>query len=74
MVSNLALFCLATYLATFKKIGRFFPNHLVTLALNNPLFLDIHGKGINVVILFRLQLLNSPRHRRSAAPGRRGQR
>ncbi len=31
MVSNLALFCLATYLATFSKIGRFFPNHLVTL-------------------------------------------
>jgi hypothetical protein len=22
---------LATYLATFQKIGRFFPNHLVTL-------------------------------------------
>jgi hypothetical protein len=31
MVSNLALFCLATYLATFQKIGQFFPNHLVTL-------------------------------------------
>jgi hypothetical protein len=31
MVSNLALFYLATYLATFQKIGRFFPNHLVTL-------------------------------------------
>ncbi len=31
MVSNLALFCLATYLATFKKIGQFFSNHLVTL-------------------------------------------
>jgi hypothetical protein len=29
MVSNLALFCLATYLATFQKIGQFFPNHLV---------------------------------------------
>jgi hypothetical protein len=27
----LALFCLATVLATFQKIGRFFPNHLVTL-------------------------------------------
>jgi hypothetical protein len=25
MVSNLALFCLATYLATFSKIGQFFP-------------------------------------------------
>jgi hypothetical protein len=33
MVSNLALFCLATYLATFQKIERFFPNHLVTLVL-----------------------------------------
>jgi hypothetical protein len=32
MVSNLALFCLATVLATFQKIGQFFPNHLVTLA------------------------------------------
>ncbi len=31
MVSNLALFCAATCLATFQKIGRFFPNHLVTL-------------------------------------------
>jgi len=31
MVSNLALFCLATYLATFQKIGQLFPNHLVTL-------------------------------------------
>jgi hypothetical protein len=28
---NLALFCLATVLATFIKTGRFFPNHLVTL-------------------------------------------
>jgi hypothetical protein len=27
----LALFCFATYLATFQKIGRFFPNHLVNL-------------------------------------------
>jgi hypothetical protein len=27
MISNLALFCLAT----FQKIGQFFPNHLVTL-------------------------------------------
>jgi hypothetical protein len=35
MVSNLALFCLTTYLATFQKIGRFFPNHLVTLAGRN---------------------------------------
>jgi hypothetical protein len=26
MVSNLALFYLAAVLATFKKIGRFFPN------------------------------------------------
>jgi hypothetical protein len=33
MVSNLALFCLATYLATFHKIGQFFLNHLVTLVL-----------------------------------------
>ncbi len=31
MVSNLAIFSLATYLATFKKIVQFFPNHLVTL-------------------------------------------
>ncbi len=31
MVSNLALFCLATCLATFQKIGQLFPNHLVTL-------------------------------------------
>jgi hypothetical protein len=29
MVSNLA-----TFLATFQKIGRFFPNHLVTLKAN----------------------------------------
>jgi hypothetical protein len=34
MVFNLALFCLATYLATFQKIGQFFPNHLVTLFPN----------------------------------------
>jgi hypothetical protein len=32
MVSNLALFCLAMYLATFQRIGQFFPNHLVTLS------------------------------------------
>jgi len=32
MVSNLALFCLASYLATLKKIGQFFSNHLVTLS------------------------------------------
>jgi len=31
MVSNLALLCLANVLATFQKIGQFFPNHLVTL-------------------------------------------
>jgi hypothetical protein len=31
MVSNLALLCLANVLATFLKIGCFFPNHLVTL-------------------------------------------
>jgi hypothetical protein len=31
MVSNLALFCFATVLVTFLKIGQFFPNHLVTL-------------------------------------------
>jgi hypothetical protein len=33
MVSNLALFSLATVLATFQKIGLFFPNHLVTLTI-----------------------------------------
>jgi hypothetical protein len=32
MVSNLALLCLANVFATFQKIGRFFPNHLVTLS------------------------------------------
>ncbi len=37
MVTNLALFCLATYLATFQKIGQCFPNHLVTLAPSLPL-------------------------------------
>jgi hypothetical protein len=31
MVFHLALFCLATYLATSQKIGWFFHNHLVTL-------------------------------------------
>jgi hypothetical protein len=31
MVSNWALFSLATVLATFQKIGQFFPNHLITL-------------------------------------------
>jgi hypothetical protein len=31
MVSNLALFCLATFGQLFKKMGDFFPNHLVTL-------------------------------------------
>jgi hypothetical protein len=34
MVSNLALFCLATVLVTFQKIGLFFPNHLVTLVVS----------------------------------------
>ncbi len=34
MVSSLALFRLATYLATFQRIWQFFPNHLVTLPLN----------------------------------------
>jgi hypothetical protein len=33
MASNLA-----TYLATFQKIGQFFPNHLVTLVLFNKFF------------------------------------
>ena len=32
MFSNLALLCLANVFATFQKIGRFFPNHLVTLS------------------------------------------
>jgi hypothetical protein len=32
MVSNLALFCLAIYLATYQKMGNFFLNNLVTLA------------------------------------------
>jgi hypothetical protein len=36
MVSNLALLCLATVLATFKKIGSFFPNYLVTLVVSMP--------------------------------------
>jgi len=40
MVSNLALFCLATYLATFQKIGLFFPNHLVTLLATLKTFLS----------------------------------
>jgi hypothetical protein len=40
MVSNLALFCLATYFATFKKIGLFFLNHLVTLPLTYSPFLS----------------------------------
>jgi hypothetical protein len=31
MISNLALFCLATIWPLFKKLGDFFPNHLVTL-------------------------------------------
>ena len=31
MVSNLTLFCLATYLATFQKNGQFLLNQLVTL-------------------------------------------
>jgi hypothetical protein len=31
MFSNLTLICLATYLATFQKIGRFLLNQLVTL-------------------------------------------
>jgi hypothetical protein len=38
MVSNLALFCLATYLATFQKIGQFFLYHLVTLFVTNKPF------------------------------------
>jgi hypothetical protein len=33
MVSNLALLCLANVFATFQKIGRIFPNHLVTLVI-----------------------------------------
>jgi len=40
MVSNLALFCLATYLATFQKIGQFFLNHLVTLIQNEMLWAE----------------------------------
>ncbi len=38
MLSNLALFCLATVLATFQKIGQYFPNHLVTMKVNYFIF------------------------------------
>jgi hypothetical protein len=34
MVSNLVLFCLATYLAAFQKIGRCFPNQTTQRKLN----------------------------------------
>jgi hypothetical protein len=42
----LALFGLATVLATFQNIGRFFPNHPVTLvgvSFNPPVFKSGHG-------------------------------
>ncbi len=34
MVSNLGLFCLATYLATFQKIGQFFSKSSVACTIN----------------------------------------
>jgi hypothetical protein len=50
MVSNLAVFRLATYLATFQKIGRFFPNHLVTLvATLSPFLTHAPGKYARVL-------------------------
>ncbi len=52
MVSNLALFYLATYLATFQKIGQFFPNHLVTLEVAHFTKLYIFSKT------FSLQMCN----------------
>jgi hypothetical protein len=48
MASNLALFCLATYLATFQKIGLFFPNHLVTLKTTQRHFFTWNKKQIAV--------------------------
>jgi hypothetical protein len=47
--SNLALFCLATVLVTFKKMGLFFPNHLVTL--NLCLYDDHH---VRVILNFEI--------------------
>jgi hypothetical protein len=44
---NLALFCLATVLATFQKIGRFFPNRLVTLDTNK-----YKSMGITLIFSF----------------------
>jgi hypothetical protein len=41
MVSNLALFCLAMSLATFQRIGQFFPNHLVTLQIIKVVLLTL---------------------------------
>jgi hypothetical protein len=52
MVSNLALFCLATYLATFQKIGRFFPNHLVILPPNDTFRSSLSVWFKNVFLTF----------------------
>jgi hypothetical protein len=46
MISNLALFCLATYLVTFQKIGQFFPNHLVTLKILQNMIKCYSNQGI----------------------------
>ncbi len=52
MVSNLALFCLAT----FQKIGDFFPTHLVTLIAILAAFvktLDNHGSCLLLLVFHR---------------------
>jgi hypothetical protein len=49
MVSNFSLFCLETYLATFQKIGNFFPNHLVILVPSIELSLGANGGWIQTV-------------------------
>ncbi len=52
MVSTSALFCLATVLATFQKIGQFFPNHLVTLVVPDvkQLILSPQAKSRTIAI------------------------
>jgi hypothetical protein len=56
MVSNLALFRLATYLATFQIIWQFFPNHLVTLAPNMTLSKVMPSQELNQEFNFFLKL------------------
>ncbi len=60
MVSNLALFCLATVLATFQKIGQFFyksSGHPVLWPKENKILFFFH---VFVLFVYALSWIQTP--------------